>query len=403
MARLPIHAAAATHVMIDGQELLAFAGCNYLGLAQHAKVREAVVRGMEDFGLSTSASRETTGNTSEHESLETELAAFVGGVHDDADPRATPATATRAILTPEGYTANLAMAQGLAALGVRTAIIDEKSHTSVGHAAASAGMRVETCAHLSALDARRRIERALASGAAPESLAIMTDGVFAADGAIAPVAALAGALPKGATLVVDDCHGFCVLGPHGRGTCAAAGLPAPGTRDLATELVITTTLGKGLGCYGGSVIGSSRVFDAVRRSASVYRGTTPVPPPIARAARTAISMIRRDDSLVASLRANTSRLRDRIRSVLRSDDAHDSPVSPSAPIFTFMLPTHDAPDAALMERVHRRLLARGILAPLIEYPGGPGSRYFRLTLSALHTPTHIDRLADELHQALLGT
>lgn len=355
MARLHVQSSTATHITIDGRDILAFGGCNYLGLAHHPAVARALVTGVETFGLSTTASRETTGNTVVHDELERDLARFTGQ--------------ESAILVAEGYTANIAVAQALARThGV--ALIDARAHRSLRSAASAAGLQVFEYEHLCPDSAAW-----LARQFGDQGVVIFTDGVFAADGALAPVAALLSTLPpQRATLVVDDCHGFCVLGDRGSGTIEAAGLDDP-------RVIMTTTLAKGLGCYGGAVLGRTPLVQHVRDVADVYRRSTPVPTPITCAARAALRVITQEPGLLGTLRQNIDRLRAGLRTLgLR---VHDQPI----PIFTFVLD-----DAATMAGVHRALLQDGLYAPFIEYPGGPTPQFFRVTVTASHTPEQIDRL-----------
>lgn len=364
MARLCVESSTATTFVLEGREVLAFAGCNYLGLAQHPTVLAAAAEGLGRFGISTTASRETTGNTVVHDALERELAAFT---RQEA-----------AILLAEGYTANFAVAQGLVTThGI--ALVDAKAHRSIRNAATAAGMQVMEYEHLNPDSAAWLVRQY-----ADQGVAIFTDGIFAADGAIAPLEGLLRVLPaRRGTLVVDDCHGLCVMGEGGRGTVDHLGL------DDA-RLCITTTLAKGLGCYGGAVIGRRPLVDAIRDGSDVYRRSTPVPTPIAMAARAALGIIAKDTSLVDTLRQNTDRCRESLgRCGIR---VHADPV----PVFTFVL----GGGVARMERVHNDLLAQGIYAPLIEYPGGPSPRYFRLTVTASHRPEQIDRLGEAFAAAL---
>lgn len=359
MGRISIDAFSSTHARIGGRDILTFGGCGYLGLSHHPRVRAALIDALGSLGLSTSASRETTGNTLTHEALEAQLASFL---NLDA-----------AILTPEGYTANLALAQGLARR-YRVAIVDERSHRSVSHAVAAAGLEVHSYDHLSAGQAA-----ALAARHADRGVVIYTDGVFAADGSVAPADRLLTALPqRNALLIIDDCHGFGVLGDNGRGTASHFNVADP-------RLCITTTLAKGLGCYGGAIAGPGELIRDIQTHAGVYRGTTPVPPPIAAAAIAALRTVQDEPNLVENLRANVGRMREVLAVAgLRFPD-------PPVPIFTFMLDS-----AERMEAIHHALFERGILAPLIEYPGGPASRYFRLSVTAAHSFEHIDRLGREL-------
>ncbi|MBX3410994.1 MAG: aminotransferase class I/II-fold pyridoxal phosphate-dependent enzyme [Phycisphaeraceae bacterium] len=364
MSRLNVEHASATHLTADGRELLAFAGCNYLGLSQHPAVVQAAQQGLARYGISTTASRETTGNTIEHDLLELELAMLT--------------RREAAILLAEGYTANFAACQALSRThGV--AILDARAHRSLRNAATAAGMQVFEYEHLCPKSARWLVDQH-----ADQGVAILTDGVFAADGAIAPLADLLATLPEQrSTLLVDDCHGLCVLGPRGEGTIAHLALPDD------PRLCMTTTLAKGVGCYGGAVLGSTPFIQSVRRVSDVYRRSTPVPTPIAMAARAAISLMRHDTSLLLALRENINAMRQALSAA--SIPTHADPI----PVFTFTLPSQDQ-----MQAVHDFLLRRGIYAPLIEYPGGPGERYFRLTVNAAHTLEHIALLRDSLCQAI---
>ena len=366
MPRLPIESASATRVTINGQNLLAFGGCNYLGLGQDAAVHAALIAAMPDFGISTTASRETTGNTLAHEELETTLSRFLEQEH--------------AILSAEGYTANFIALQTIAQT-CRIAIIDSQAHRSIRHAAIAAGMQVFDYEHLSPASAQW-----LVGQYADQGIAIITDSVFAADGAIAPLPALLGVLPaKRSFLLVDDCHGFCVLGRGGRGAVNHFGLNDP-------RIVITTTLAKGLGCYGGVVAGRRSFIDQAQQTAWVYRGSTPVPPAIARACTSAVSLLEADSPATG----RNATLRKNIQSMRTGFVSLGLPLPPEGvPIFTFTLATEP-----MMQRVYSRLLSRGILAPLIEYPGGPAPLYFRVVVNAMHTTAEIEKLISFLAEEI---
>jgi 8-amino-7-oxononanoate synthase len=391
MARLNVESITATTITVDGRELLAFGGCNYLGLAHHPAVLGAVREGLAKFGISTTASRETTGNTTIHDKLEQELAAFL--------------KQEAAILLAEGYTANIAVAQALCRHhGV--ALIDAKAHRSLRSAATSAGMQVFEYEHLNPESAAWLIRQY-----GDQGVVIFTDGVFAADGALAPVAELLAVLPQQRSmLVVDDCHGFCVLGERGQGTVSEI---LGETRD--PRVCITTTMAKGLGCYGGAVIGRRTLIDNIREHADVYRRSTPVPTPLAMAARAALGAIQRESELVGYLRRNAKNMRQLLTAAGVTFDTggfreslqtkaeggtatlqlSSSTAQDKVPIFTFTLESVEK-----MESVHKGLLEAGIYAPLIEYPGGPTDRFFRLTACAKHTPEQIARLGQEFRRLI---
>lgn len=355
-----------TTVQIEGRTLLSFGGCDYLGLAHHPSVIAAAAEAMGLYGLSTTASRVTTGNTLAHNRLEEDVARLL----------VQPASC----IVPEGYTANLALAQALSRR-TRVALIDERAHRSISDSAFAAGLRIVRFDHLDASSASRHLAQI-----GREPVAIMTDGVFTADGSVAPVRELLACLRTHEdVLLVDDCHGVGVLG-EGRGTCRWLGVSDP-------RLVLTTTLAKGIGCYGGAVAGQPELIDDVRRHATAFICTTPVPPAMAAAASASIRVLEHDRSRHASLARNARALRGAVRSL--GIHLPDQPT----PIAAFILAGGDEPE---MERVQRGLSDAGIVAPLIRYPGGPGARYFRLTVTAEHTDEHIERLRAAMARLLVA-
>lgn len=361
MTAPPIDACSSTTVRLGDRTLTSFGGCNYLGLAQHPRVLRAAGEAMARYGLSTSASRETTGNTRLHADLELALAAFCG--HPSA------------LLVPDGYTANLAAMQALAAAGVRAAVIDARAHASLRDAAVMAGLSVRPFAHLDASDARRMLDAA--SGPA----VVATDSVFAADGAIAPAADLLAALRPGDRLLLDDCHGLAVLGCQGRGLADHLGLISP-------ALVVTTTLAKGLGCAGGVVMGQTELIDTARARSTAYICTTPASPVLVGAAIEALAVLQTEPGLHERLAANIRAVREMLAPRYGVD-----PEQPS-PIIAFTTGTPED-----MRRLQAAADAAGLILPLVSYPGGPAPVYFRLSVSAAHTPEQIDLLASALHAA----
>jgi 8-amino-7-oxononanoate synthase len=361
MTAPPIDACSATTADLAGRRIVTFGGCNYLGMAQHPRVTAAAADAIARFGLSTSASRETTGNTRVHQDLESAMAAFCGH----------PA----GLLMPDGYIANLAAMQALARLGVRNAVVDARSHASLRDAASMAGMRIHAYRHGDAAEAGRVV--ALCEGPA----VIATDSVFAADGAIAPAADLLDATRPGDRLLLDDCHGFGVLGRNGRGLADALGL-------RSERLLVTTTLAKALGCAGGMVMGTEPLTVTARSHSTAYICTTPCSPVLANAAMEALRVLDDEPNLHERLHANTARLRRLLADPFGVDPAA------STPILAFTAGTPEA-----MRSMHRATLDAGVLAPLVEYPGGPAPVYFRLSVSARHTDAQIELLSATLQFA----
>lgn len=360
MTAPPIDACTPTTADLDGRPMGTFGGCNYLGLAQHPRVMAAAAEAIARYGLSTSASRETTGNTRVHQDLEETLTAFCGHA--------------AGLLVPDGYIANVAAMQGLARLGVAEAVIDERAHASLRDAAGTAGMRVSPYRHLDANDARR----ALADCTGPAVIA--TDSVFSADGAFAPAAGLLGALRPGDRLLLDDCHGLAVLGHQGRGLPDHAGL-------RSDRIVVTVTLAKGIGCAGGMVMGASDVIGSTRANATAYICTTPCSPALAAAALEALAVLRSEPERLERLHHNTGVVRRLLADRFGVDPDHPSPII----AFTAGTPGD-------MRAMHHDCLGAGLIAPLVSYPGGPAPVYFRLSVSSEHTAEQIDLLGQTLRR-----
>lgn len=357
MPRLSVSQASPTHITLGGQQVLSFGGCNYLGLAHHPAVHAALIDALSQFGLSTSASRETTGNTTAHDQLEAAICRFVD----------LPA----AVVVPDGYTANLAIAQALVG-SYPVALIDRRSHKSIREAVSCSGMTLVEFDHLDSVHAAELMAHHAAKA---KGIAVFTDGVFTADGSLAPVPDLLASLPQNALLIVDDCHGFCTIGPKGQGTLGRFKVSDP-------RIILTTTLAKGLGCHGGVIAGPSPICELIRAKASAYICTTPVSPAIAAAAIEALAVIAREPQRYHRLRSNITRMSDSLRKLGIAFESTETP------IFAFTLDSEQR-----MRRLHADLLREGVLAPLIAYPGGPAPVYFRLSVTSEHTPEQIDRLS----------
>ncbi|MEN0019497.1 MAG: pyridoxal phosphate-dependent aminotransferase family protein [Planctomycetota bacterium] len=347
---MPLRALSATRAELpNGRSVTTFAGCNYLAIHRHPRVLESLSDGLQRYGVSAGASRETTGNTDAHEALEAELKQWLG-VED-------------ALLLPDGYIANIAAAQALAKLQpLATVHVDARSHPSVLDALSTAGCSPTSYEHANA-------------AAVDQTQAIFTDSVFTGSGELAPVAALLNRLPTDGYLILDDCHGVGSIGPLAQGTAAHLGISDP-------RLIITGTLSKGIGCAGGYVAGPAAVIAAARAS-SAFICTTPIPPALALASRTAIRIAQTDDQRRAQLTTNAQALKHGLRKLGLTTSTTPTPIA----TFTF-----DA--ATAMRDTHERLLSQGLYAPLINYPGGPAQSYFRIVVTAEHTQAEIDRLID---------
>lgn len=345
----------ATTALVGERELLAFCGCDYLGLSHHAGVRAAIEEGLRRFGAGSNASRSTTGTTAAHEQLEQQLADTLG----------LPA----ALLTLDGTLANVVACEGLA-MDHSSALIDEHAHTSLSLAARSAGLAVQRYAHgnpASVADSNARL--------------VMTDAVFGARGTRAPIPSLLGVLPdaeSGARLLLDDCHGLGVVGPGGRGSFAAMGVPDE-------RVIVTASLAKAIGCAGGVVAGSALFIERLREQSATQRGCTPLPSATALGASAALTALAQEPQRLQALRANVAWARELCARLGVNPPADEVPV--------FTITPRDAAHAGQMRSAFDDA---GLLVPLLSYPGGPAASYFRVALNAEHTQADLERFEQAL-------
>ena len=227
----------APRVEIDGREMLAFCSNDYLGLASHPRVIEALREGASLYGAGSGASHLVSGHSRAHAELEERLAQFMA-------PQIVQA---RALYFCTGYMANLAMLSALGGAG--TALFSESlNHASLIDGARLSRSDVQVYPHGDVA----QLAALLAASTATTKL-VVTDSVFSMDGDLAPLPALLRVCEEhGAWLIVDDAHGFGVLGHNGRGALEHFGLSSP-------NLVYMGTLGKAAGVAGAFVAAPGRV------------------------------------------------------------------------------------------------------------------------------------------------
>jgi 7-keto-8-aminopelargonate synthetase-like enzyme len=359
----PLEHVDASHVRVEERDLIYFGGCDYLRLSRDQRVRDALIQSLQREGLNVAASRKTTGNHPLYLAVENDLASFF-----DVES---------ALLVPTGYMTNLIVAQGTIFTYL---LIDEEAHPSLWDAAELAGARVLPFEHCSATALKKKC------AALPKSsqIALLSDGIFAHDGSIAPLAEYRQALPRNAYLWVDDAHGAGVLGLNGRGSMERAEISRAHT-------IQTITLSKAFGLYGGAILGSKKLINGCIRKSRLFAGSTPLPLPLAAAARVAIEIV--------------SAGRERGELLKRIEYFHRTfpTLGPkeSVPIIS-VIPTSQAQK----ERLKKSLLAAGIFPSFIRYPSGPKGGYFRFALSSEHTFEQIKllgRVLTESHLTLAKT
>ncbi len=364
-ARRIADSAQGPEMVLDGVSVVTFCSNDYLGLAADPHVAEALAAGARRWGAGSGAAHLVNGHSRAHHDLEEELAAFTGR--------------ERALLFSTGYMANLGVGSALLGRG-DAAFEDRLNHASLIDAGYRPGIDFQRYPHGDSAD----LERRLAASNAPEKL-VLTDGIFSMDGDAAPLPELARVCAaRGARLMVDDAHGFGVIGPGGRGSVAAAGLSS------AEVPVVVGTLGKAFGTAGAFVAGDDDLIETLIQAARTFIYTTALPPAVAEATRTSLALAQGADDARTHLQQLITHFRVGAESLGATLMDSGTPIQP--------LLIGDAGDALALSE---RLLDEGLLVTAIRPPTVPrGTARLRVTLSATHTDEHIDRLLDALGRHL---
>jgi 8-amino-7-oxononanoate synthase len=354
--------------VVDGRAMLAFCSNDYLGLAAHPRVVAALREGAELYGAGSGASHLVSGHSRAHALLEERLADFAAPHLVDA----------KALYFCTGYMANLAVLSALGADPDAMIFSEALNHASLidGARLARAGVTVYPHGDVNALEAK------LAASNATTKI-VVTDSVFSMDGDLAPLPALLALCEQyGAWLVVDDAHGFGVLGENGRGALEHFGLRSP-------NLVYIGTLGKAAGVGGAFVAAHASVVELMIQRARPYIYTTAAPPALAHALLASLDIIAGEEGA-----ARRAQLGERIAQLdgALALERWRRPVSHTAiqPIVI------GANDEAL--RVAGRLHEQGLWVPAIRPPTvAPGTARLRVTLCAAHTEDDVAQLAAALN------
>ena len=348
---------------VDGRWLTNFSGNDYLGLAQHFAVVDALQSAAGRDGAGSGASHLVCGHHAAHEALEKEIADWLG--------------APRALLFGSGYLANLAVLQGL--LGEEDVCVQDRlNHASLIDAARLSGCKLRRYPHNDAEGALRQLRTV------PEGAAIVaTDGVFSMDGDVAPLRELSlVAKVQHALLYVDDAHGIGVVGAEGRGCAVDAGL-VPG------DILQLATLGKALGGYGACVVGSEDIIGHLAETARPYIYTTALPPAQAAATLAAVKLARRDHW-------RREKLQNLIGHFRQNAQFRGLQLLPSTTPIQPLMCGEEKRALALTTALE----AQGFWVPAIRPPTVPdGKARLRITLSSLHTQAEVDALVDALSWA----
>ena len=394
--RRTLHSPQAPHINVDGKAYLSFCSNDYLGFTNHPQLVTALQQGAQQWGVGAGAAHLVSGHSDAHHQLEQQLAAFVG----------KPA----ALLFSTGYMANLGAVQALVGKG-DTVFADKLNHASLNDAMLLSRAEIRRYRHndmvqLAQLLGQTRSGRKL----------VITDAVFSMDGDRALLPELLALCEQhDAWLLVDDAHGFGVLGEQGRGSLFNdKSPPAPllqrgelnsypginGTTDpplckrgaggdlSSSRIIYMATLGKAAGVFGAFVAAEQVVIDTLINHAHSYVYTTATPPALSVALMHSLQLIEQGDERRAHLRRLIARLREGLS---------DLPW-PLMPSDTAIQPLLIGDNRQALE-LSDRLRERGIWVAAIRPPTVPqGTARLRITLSAAHSEDDVTQLIEALHE-----
>ncbi|MEW8034971.1 MAG: 8-amino-7-oxononanoate synthase [Candidatus Thiodiazotropha sp.] len=348
-------------LVVDGKRVIAFCSNDYLGLASHPEVVEALRQGAERYGVGSGAAHLITGHNRAHHRLEEALAEFT------ARPRA--------LLFSTGYMANLGVISALLKNGDRL-FEDRLNHASLVDAGQLTRAKTVRYRHRDP----QSLEQQLARSDGGQAL-IATDGVFSMDGDLAPMPELVALARKHqAWLMVDDAHGLGVLGQEGGGILSHFGL---GVDDVE---ILMGTLGKGFGTYGAFVAGSEGLIETLIQQARSYIYTTAPPAALAEATLVSLRLARQESWRRERLKGLVERFRHAAGQI-------GLPLMESAtPIQPILAGSSEQAVAWSMELEEQGVLVSAIRPPTVA----EGSARLRVTFSANHTDRQLERLLDAL-------
>jgi glycine C-acetyltransferase/8-amino-7-oxononanoate synthase len=351
------------HVLLDGKPVLLLCSNNYLGLADHPRVREAAAEAAMRWGVGAGASRLVSGTMTLHRRLEERLAAFK---QQEA-----------ALLFGSGYLANTGTIAALARPG-DVVFSDELNHASIVDGCRLSRAEVFVYEHCDTEHLEWGIAQAEGRGAL-----IVTDSVFSMDGDVAPLAELVEIAQRHRLrVVVDEAHATGTLGPAGRGALADAGL-----EDHVD--VIVGTLGKALGAYGAFVACDQRMARYLVNAARTFIFSTALPPPIVAGAIAALDLLEERPHRVQKLAGNAVALRAALAQEGFSQDGARTPIMPLV-----------VGDPELAVRICEGALAQGVFAQAIRPPTVPPmTSRLRLAVMASHREEELRKAARTLAAA----
>jgi 8-amino-7-oxononanoate synthase len=360
-SRVRVDSACSDQLTVGGKSVHNFCSNDYLGLANNRVIADAFKRGIDDYGTGSGASHLISGHTKAHCELEEQLAEFTGR--------------PKALLFSSGYMANMGIIGAL--LGRSDVVLEDYlNHASLLDGGLLSRAKFQRYKHQDCND----LDAKLNASNGTRKL-VVTDGVFSMDGDVAPVADLAEVSQNNnAWLMVDDAHGFGVLGKTGAGLVEEL--------DLSVDQVpvLMGTLGKSFGTYGAFVAGSETLIETLVQYARSYIYTTAPPPAIAVATSASLELVKNDQWRRDKLNQRILQFRAGAEQIGLRLMHSNTPIQP-----VLM-----ASDAQLL-KTNKQLLDSGFMVGAIRPPTVPeGTGRLRITLSATHSEQQVDALLDAL-------
>jgi 8-amino-7-oxononanoate synthase len=348
-------------IRLNNKNLTNFCSNDYLGLANHPALIKAMKQGVDQYGVGSGASQLICGYTAAHEKLEEKVSDFTGR--------------QRTILFSSGYLANLAIVNTL--LDRADMVLgDRLNHASMIDAARISRAVFKRYRHVDVVS----LANLLKVDGNGKKL-VMTDGVFSMDGDIAPLPDLSRVCAKmNAWLVVDDAHGFGVLGENGGGTVQQFGLT---TNDVS---LLMATFGKALGTAGAFIAGDEEVIEQFIQSARTLIYSTALPPALAFATVRALELVYEEKWRGEHLNALINRFKNGAKELELPVINSDTAIQP------LLIGT-----AEKAVKASRQLFEKGLNVVAIRPPTVPnGTSRLRITLTAAHSEEQVDQLLDAL-------
>ena len=348
---------------VDDKKIISFCSNDYLGLANHPQVKQAMIDGVQNYGVGSGAAHLVNGHSIAHHRLEEELAEFSGY--------------PRAILFSTGYMANLGLCQAL--IDKNDYVFEDRlNHASLIDGGLISGARLQRYLHNDMSSLQQKLSKT------PDKSArrlVLSDGVFSMDGDIAELPALSTLCKKtDSYLMIDDAHGFGTLGKTGKGCLQHFSLT---NKDVP---VYMATLGKAIGTAGAFIAGSEELIETIIQKARTYIYTTAMPAALAEVTRCSLNIIQNQPEHLHHLNSNISYFRNCCKQAGLAIENSQTAIQPLL-----------IGDDKKAMQISQQLFEHGFLVTAIRPPTVPvGTSRLRITLSAKHNKKHINQLIETL-------